>query len=146
MSLKTILLTAVMASVGATQVAQADQMTSGVMAKHDQMVHETMQPYTIAAFEAAQTAGKPILVDIYASWCPVCKSQESTLKSLAEDKGYADVVMLRVNYDTQKDVLKILNVKSQSTLLTFKGKTETGRISFKSDPEVIKAFVAKLKS
>jgi thioredoxin 1 len=30
-------------------------------------------PYTPEAFEAAMAAGKPILVEIHASWCPVCK-------------------------------------------------------------------------
>lgn len=130
-----------MASFAGTPFVMADEM-----AKHDQMMHEGMVPFTAAAFEAAQAAGKPILVDVYAAWCPVCKSQESTLKSLQGDKNYADVIMLRVDYDQQKDALKALNVRSQSTLLTFKGKTETGRISFKSDPEVIRAFAAKLKS
>ena len=124
---------------------QADQMAAQPMAKHDQMIHEGMAAFTMAEFEAAQAAGKSILVDVYASWCPVCRSQESTLMSLVKDKDYANVVMLRVDYDKQKDVLKVLKVRSQSTLLTFKGTTETGRISFKSDPDVIKAFAAKAK-
>ncbi|MGD9805062.1 MAG: thioredoxin family protein [Hyphomicrobiaceae bacterium] len=31
--------------------------------------------FTPAAFEAAQKAGKPIIVDISATWCPTCKAQ-----------------------------------------------------------------------
>jgi thiol-disulfide isomerase/thioredoxin len=31
-----------------------------------------MTEFTMAAFKAAQKAGKPILVDVWASWCPTC--------------------------------------------------------------------------
>jgi thiol-disulfide isomerase/thioredoxin len=33
------------------------------------------KPFTAAAFEAAQASGKPILIDVSASWCPTCKAQ-----------------------------------------------------------------------
>ena len=30
------------------------------------------RPYEAGAFAAAQEAGKPILIDVTASWCPTC--------------------------------------------------------------------------
>ncbi len=83
--------------------------------------------FTMEAFKAAQKAGKPILVDVWASWCPTCKAQGPILKTLLADPKNKDMVMFRVNFDTQLDVLKALNVQSQSTLIVFKGAKETGR-------------------
>ena len=37
-------------------------------------------PFTPQAFEAAQKAGKSILVHITASWCPTCKAQRPILQ------------------------------------------------------------------
>jgi thioredoxin 1 len=86
-----------------------------------------MTEFTMEAFKAAQKAGKPILIDVWASWCPTCKAQGPILKSLLADPKNKDMVMLRVNFDTQTDVLQALNVQSQSTLIVFKGAKETGR-------------------
>ena len=30
------------------------------------------QPFDAKAFEQAQAGGKTVLIDVYASWCPVC--------------------------------------------------------------------------
>lgn len=83
--------------------------------------------FTMQAFKAAQKDGKSILVDVWASWCPVCKAQGPILKSYLARPENKDVVFLRVNFDTQLDVLKALKVQSQSTLIMFKGDKEVAR-------------------
>ncbi len=83
--------------------------------------------FTSEAFAQAQKDGKTILVDVWASWCPTCKAQGPLLGSLLAKPENKDVVMLRVNFDTQPDVLKALKVQSQSTLIMFKGSKETAR-------------------
>jgi len=37
------------------------------------------------------------------------------------------VMLLKVDFDSQKDILRTLRVAQQSTLIAFKGKTETSR-------------------
>ena len=83
--------------------------------------------FTNDAFSQAQKDGKTVLVDVWASWCPTCKAQGPILGSLLAKPENKDVVMLRVNFDTQLDVLKALKVQSQSTLIMFKGGKETAR-------------------
>jgi thioredoxin 1 len=83
--------------------------------------------FTSAAFEAAQAAGKPVLVEVTAPWCPTCKAQAPIIKSLSERPEFKNLVILKVDFDSQKVALKSLNVSMQSTLIAFKGKTETGR-------------------
>ena len=46
-------------------------------------------------FVAAQQVGRPILVDIRASWCPICAAQEPIIERLAALPEYADLLILR---------------------------------------------------
>lgn len=84
-------------------------------------------PFTLAAFEAAQNAGKSILIIVHAPWCPTCRVQDPILRKLLAEQKYSGVVPFVVDFDSQKDVLRRLNASKQSTLIGFKGKTETKR-------------------
>ena len=85
------------------------------------------KPFAMDAFKAAQSAGKPILVDAYASWCPVCRAQQTVLGDLKTNPKYDALVVFKVDYDKQRDALDTFNVQKQSTLIAFKGEKETGR-------------------
>ncbi len=39
-------------------------------------------PFTKEQFAATQDAGKPILIDIAASWCPTCRAQAPIIGDL----------------------------------------------------------------
>ena len=99
------------------------------------------QPFDAKAFEQAQAAGKTILVDVFASWCPVCKKQQPIIGRLEKDKPA--LVVYEVNFDRDKDVLKRFGVQSQSTLIVFKGSKEVGRSTGDSDPARIQALIDK---
>lgn len=101
------------------------------------------KPFTAAAFEAAQAQGKPILIDVSASWCPTCRAQAPILSKLMSDPRFKNLVAFNVDFDSQKDVLRKLNVQRQSTLIVFKGKQEAGRSVADTDPASIEALVAK---
>ena len=49
--------------------------------------------YSKPAFEAAQKAGKPILVEIAASWCPTCKAQAPILGELRGQPRFKDLAV-----------------------------------------------------
>ena len=85
------------------------------------------KPYTEGAFKAAQQAGKPILVDAYASWCPVCRAQQNVLEGLKQDAKYDALTVFKIDYDHQPDALRTFNGRQQSTLIAFKGDKETAR-------------------
>ena len=99
-------------------------------------------PFTAAAFEAAQKAGKPILIDVNAPWCPVCKAQAPTLAALPAAPEFKGLTVFSVDFDTQKDVLRSLGVQKQSTLIVFAGPKETGRTVGDTDPASIRKLVA----
>jgi thioredoxin 1 len=80
-----------------------------------------------AAFDAAKAAGRPILLEIHAVWCPTCKAQTPILSELTSEPKYADLQVFKIDFDTEKDLLKKLNVRTQSTLIVYKQGAEVGR-------------------
>jgi thiol-disulfide isomerase/thioredoxin len=83
--------------------------------------------FTPDAFAAAQKSGKPILVAVHASWCPTCAQQKPILSELMAEPKFKNLVYFVVDFDGQKDAVKSFGVRTQSTLIAFKGDHETGR-------------------
>jgi len=78
-------------------------------------------------FNKLAQQGKPVIVDVAATWCPTCKAQKPIVDGLLKQGAYKDVVVLTVDFDADKPVLKAFKVGMQSTLIAFKGGKETGR-------------------
>lgn len=96
-----------------------------------------------AAFDAAQASDKPILLHVFANWCETCHAQRAVLVKLETDASFADYVVLAIDFDTQKDVMRSFGATSRSTLIAFKGKTEVGRLVGDTKIAKIKALMAK---
>lgn len=86
-----------------------------------------IKPYDQASFDKLAAEGKSVVLDVSASWCPTCKQQKPIVNGLMKQPAYKDVTTLVIDYDTNKPLLKKLNVTSQSTLLAFKGSQEVAR-------------------
>src|SRR5271168_2470005 len=76
-----------------------------------------IKPYNEAGFIQAKMAGKTVLLDFHANWCPVCKQQGPILESLAQEDKYRDIVFFKVDYDNETALKDQLKVKNQSTLI-----------------------------
>lgn len=101
------------------------------------------EKFTDAALTAAQQAGKPVLVEVAAPWCPTCKAQRPIIDKLTGTEKYKGFVLLTVDFDSQKDALRKLNARSQSTLIVYKGQTEVGRSVGDTNPASVEALLAK---
>jgi thioredoxin 1 len=100
-------------------------------------------PFDQAAFQAAQSAGKPILVHVTAPWCPTCAAQAPILSRLESDPRFKDLVVFNVDFDSRKDLLREFKVGMQSTMIVFKGDREAGRSTGDTNPGSIEALLAK---
>src|SRR5213593_2744999 len=96
--------------------------------------------YNKQALEQAQDAGKPIIVFVTASWCPNCRAQQPIVDTLTKDPAFSEAVLFVVDFDSDKQALRDLNVTMQSTLIAFKGKTERKRSTAVTDPEQIRTL------
>ena len=94
-----------------------------------------------AAFKAAQAAGSEIVVHVTAPWCPTCVSQHKTLGEIGKKPDYAKLAVFNIDIDTQADAMKVFKANAQSTLIAFKGATETGRLVGATKADAIEALL-----
>lgn len=99
------------------------------------------QPFDAAAFRSSQAAGKAILVDVTASWCPTCKQQHPIVLEIQKERP--DLEVYEVDFDTAKDVLRQFRVQHQSTLIVFRGANEMARSTGETNPAAIRGLIAK---
>lgn len=99
------------------------------------------RPFEAKAFAAAQQQNRPIVVDVYADWCPTCKAQAPILGQAIKAPEFKNLLVLKLNFDTQKPDWVALGVRRQSTLIAFRGARETGRSIGDTDPQSIATLV-----
>lgn len=103
----------------------------------------TATPFSSEAFQKAQAAGKPILIEVHASWCPTCKAQAPIIGELTAQPKFKDMAVFRVDFDSQKADVKRFGAQMQSTLIVFKGATEVGRSVGETNREQIAGLLDK---
>ena len=99
------------------------------------------KPFDAASFKAAQSAGESLLVDVFAPWCPTCKAQQQVLDQLKDKPEFAKLTIFKVDFDNQPDVVRDFGARSQSTLIAYKGATETGRSAGDTNPASIETLL-----
>ena len=97
-----------------------------------------IKPYSVQALSAEQQAGKPVSLHFHANWCPTCRAQE---KIFQQWKGDASVpgTLLVVDYDKEKELKKQLGVRTQSTLIAYRGSVEKARVAGETDADKLRA-------
>nr|WP_271204527.1 thioredoxin family protein [Methylopila jiangsuensis] len=101
------------------------------------------KPFDPAAFDEALKSGKPILVEISAPWCPICKTQKPILGKLLADPKYKDMAAFEIDFDTGKANVRKLGATAQSTLLVYRDGKEVGRSVGETQPEWIEDLLDK---
>lgn len=97
--------------------------------------------YDAAQFSRAQDAGRTIVVDVHATWCPTCRAQAPTLDALLSEPRLRSALFVKVDFDKEKAFLRQHSIPRQSTILVFKGKHETARSIAETRPAELRAAV-----
>jgi thioredoxin len=82
-------------------------------------VHHVIQVTADNYQQQIQKSQKPVILDVYATWCGACRGMEPTFKELSAQ--YKDkIVFAKVNYDEQPDIVQKYNVTLLPTFLFFR--------------------------
>ena len=102
--------------------------------------------YSDSGFAAAQAAGRPILLDITAPWCPICAKQHPILSQLYTTAEFKDLQVFDIDFDSSKPLLRKLGVQMQSTMIVYHGDKEAGRATGETAAPAIHDLLAKANS
>lgn len=100
-------------------------------------------PYSADAFAQLTKAGRDVVVDVHADWCPTCRRQQPVLESLVNSDKYKAYTILVVDFDTQAAALQQFHVVQQSTLIVFHGTDEKARATGITEAGQISALLDK---
>ena len=104
---------------------------------------EAGKPLTIETVQLEGPRAGEVLVEVKAWWCPVCASQGRTIAATTAAPLYNKLLILSINYDTQKAEWKALGAQKQSTLIGYSGAREVGRVVYTTDKAAINGLLAK---
>ena len=102
-----------------------------------------IKPFNQKDFDTLTASGKPVVLDISATWCPTCKEQKPIIDGLMKQPAYKDVTLMTIDFDANKPTLKKFKVTMQSTLVAFKGAKEVGRSVGDTSPEGLEGLIKK---
>lgn len=102
-----------------------------------------IKPFNQQEFDKLTHDGKPVVLDISATWCPTCKAQKPIIDGLMKQPAYKDVTLMAIDFDSAKPTLKKYKVTMQSTLVAFKGDREVGRSTGDTTPEGLEGLIKK---
>ncbi|MBP6188471.1 MAG: thioredoxin family protein [Azonexus sp.] len=103
-----------------------------------------IQPYAAETLAAKQKAGEAVALHFHADWCPTCRAQEKVFNVWKGDAAVPGTLLV-VNFDKERELKRQLGVRSQSTVIVYKGGKETGRLAGDTDPKALRAVLESTK-
>ncbi len=104
----------------------------------------TIDPYSPELLAKKKQSGELVALHFHAFWCPTCWAQDKVFKSFLKDPDVPGTLLV-VNYDTERELRRLLNVRSQSTLIVYKGAEEQKRLTGETDASVLRHVFTDVK-
>jgi thiol-disulfide isomerase/thioredoxin len=104
----------------------------------------TIEPYSSELLAKKKQSGELVALHFHAFWCPTCWAQDKVFKSFLKDPDVPGALLV-VNYDTERELRRQLNVRSQSTLIVYKGAEEQKRSIGETDASVLRHSFTDVK-
>lgn len=101
-----------------------------------------IKPYSPDILAQLQKSGAQVALHFHANWCPTCRAQEKVFNSWKDDASVPGTLLV-VDFDKERDLKSKFNVRTQSTLIVFKGDKEVTRLGGKADEKSLKDALLK---
>jgi len=85
-------------------------------------VSREAERFTPQRFSSLQAQDALILVEIHATWCVTCRRQREIVRRYRAAHPGVDLVLLSIDFDTQKSAVEALGARYQSTLAVYRGR------------------------
>jgi len=100
-------------------------------------------PFDSVRFDEARKSGKPIVLQVTATWCGPCRRLRKVVGGLLENPGFKDLLIFDADFDANKDALVKLNAHTVTTLVIYRDNSEILRSSGETRPDAVKALLKK---
>ena len=94
-------------------------------------------PYSAQILAQKQQAGEAVSLHFHAKWCPTCLVQERAFNTFKGDAAVPGTLLV-VDYDQERELKREMGIRSQSTLIVFKGQEQKHRSGGVTDPQALK--------
>jgi len=101
------------------------------------------EEYEPTRFEELMARNEPVMVEIYASWCPTCLLQHRALETLHEQGKDPEIRAIRVDFDRDEAFINQHGFRSTGTIVIFQGGYQRMRASGLVTADKIDAFLKR---
>ena len=95
-------------------------------------------PYSAQTLAQKQQVGEAVSLHFHAKWCPTCLVQEKAFNTFKGDPAVPGTLLV-VDHDQERELKRQMGIRSQSTLIVFKGQEQKHRSAGVTDPQALKA-------
>ncbi|WP_262695519.1 thioredoxin family protein [Kordiimonas aquimaris] len=99
------------------------------------------EEYNAQRFSALIERGDPLLVEVYASWCPTCLAQHKAFENLIEEGRQPNVRAIRVDFDRDVDFRTRNSLNYTGILIFYRDGKEVTRVAGLTSADKIEAFL-----
>ena len=100
-------------------------------------------PFNNLRFDEARKSGKPVVLQVTATWCGPCQRLRKVVGRLLENPEFKDLLIFDADFDANKDALVKLNAHTVTTLVIYRDNIEVLRSSGETRPDAIEAVLKK---
>ena len=100
-------------------------------------------PFDSVRFDEARKSGKPVVLQVTATWCGPCQRLRKVVGGLLENSEFKDLAIFDADFDANKDALVKLNAHTVTTLVIYRDDAEILRSSGETRPDAVEALLRK---
>lgn len=100
-----------------------------------------IEAYRPERFAQLQQSQASVALHFHADWCPTCRAQQKVFNGWQGDPSVPGTLLV-VDYDKARDLRRQMNVRSQSTVISFKGKEEKARLAGETEAGALRWVLA----
>ncbi len=104
------------------------------------------EEYEPKAFDRLLKGPEPILVEVYASWCPTCLAQQKAFRALSSRGQLPHIRYVRVDFDHDRDFIARYRVEGTGWLIFLDEGREVARAGGLVTPEDIDRFLRRVNA